>query len=1176
MMKIKRCFALLLCTVITLSFNFTAIPAFADNNPFDYELYNLNIFSNVCDITSSEIYEHDGKFYMNIEDIAALARFSLTTETENKQLFANEESTEAFALAQGVRTVYIQKETGWLRDDVYYICFSGSMSHFLTSEIMEGDSWRPKTVLSFLTIDSKYYYECVPLLTYLGAECKVSEFGGLIVTMPAYTIWEAIAPNMEKYWKDTNIKNQSAEEKEWNIRFDMANDMLGDIWSIPEKWGDDYNTGEYLEQALYEVFDVNIMGFDSVQKLIGEENKATNDNIEGLLNAADLTRDGAHSLADLSDKLLSDILEECDFIAEDSSKALDDALGDVADVEFAFILATIDSYNTIEHRMNYDEHTKNCFTDVLNDDVMEYLNEFWVNAKGLTRADFEQYKTEYEQYKAELEKDKSEFIDKYGFQPYFLMNSGLFDDIEFADVGFSPHWKNEALEISEILKDSEKIAEDVLWDKYTTAANETILEFGAEQALTKLVGGVPASFGMLSYSLMTDVALKDSFEASKSSIYSYCLSDMQYDILEPLTFVSMDVVFDDECKDVKKMEIMKDMIALYYRITIAFCQNNAKAIEEYGFGKTKREQAVAHYNQVAETLAVYLYMITNCTVSEIPDYNELSDSVITEEWMEQFRDTDTDAIINEVLENEQLYEDAFEMWFQDLDLDGVCEFIVDFGSCTEGYYLGNEKLVKITQQGDIHENIPSMDYLRLYYDSETESYGFHQEAGVTMWYTVNDVTYKDGTLTCQNIASRNVDDGSGEIQSSWYAGGKDISEAEYADVYNAYIQKLTEYSYTTDRIRWRDFNGLSEEEKYERLKKSYDAFAVGKKIGAFDEYLGESVGETTLPNSSVSDAKAHGTFANNLKWELSVDGILTITGQGDIPEYGREDAPWKSYSDIIYEIQIGNGITRIGGYAFAELKNLKKVVMATSVSSIGSGAFDKCESLYDVKFSENITRVGSEAFSDTAWYDNQPSGKMIYIGKVAYFYKSKRFINVTKISGESGSYISGYYDSVSNITIRNGTVSIADNAFEECPGLLSVNIPDTVTHIGTAAFSWCVELNSIVIPSSVTELGSGAFTCCTNLEEVSLSPGITKIAGAFYGCRNIKTLTIPNTVTTIEASSFTFCDSLENLYIPSSVTTIEDYAFYKCNSDMIIHCATGSYTETYANQKGYTYIADYQ
>ena len=813
MMKIKRCFTLLLCIVMTLSFSFVSMPASAEiSSPSDYKCYNLNIFSNVCDITSSEIYEHDSKFYMSIEDIAALARFSLNTEVG--------ESSEDFILTQGVRVIRIQKETGFLIDHAYYIHCSNSYEHIIE-----------ETNIPFLMIDSQYYYECVPLLTYLGAECRVSELGGLIVTMPAYTLWEAIAPNMEKYWRDTNITNQSVEEKQWSIRINVANDLLGDVWSIPEKWGDTYKTGEYLEQSLYEILDVNVMSFDSVQKLIGEENKATNDNVEALLTANETLFDTYGALKGLGDY----------------GKAFDafgETVSDVDSVNFSFVMATLDSFYTIDHRINYDEHTKNCFANVLNDDVMEYLNEYYVDSSGFTKTEVEE----------ELEK-LNEMFSFWNFRNF-----------TFADIGFSPHWKDEALEISKILNDSEKITEDVLWDKYTSAANEIIMKSGAETAIAMLtnigtesviggLGGTVAPFALLSYSLMTDVALKDSFDASKSDIYSYCLSDMQYDILEPLTFVSMDVVCDDECKDIKKMEIMKDMIALYYRITIAFSQNNAKAIEEYGFGKTKREQAVAHYNQVAETLAVYLYKITNCTVSEIPDYNELSDSIMTEEWMEQFAPEEKmdDDFINAVIDNESSWTPIFssdnaKFWFQDMNFDGQCELIVGGSSglndgC-EYYYVFSE------YEGGISGNQFGLgcyegdELIKLVKDKTTDEYLYlnfdvlNHEIDDNMVYQLNE--YRHMFLT--TIAQKSV---TGDTV-YWLDGDYEkISESKYVKLYNSCVQNLIEYDYTTDVIMFSDYKSMTRDEKYKRLRESYYAFEIGDEIGTLPlleevpEYTGD-------------------------------------------------------------------------------------------------------------------------------------------------------------------------------------------------------------------------------------------------------------------------------------------------------------------------------------------------
>ena len=58
--------------------------------------------------------------------------------------------------------------------------------------------------------------------------------------------------------------------------------------------------------------------------------------------------------------------------------------------------------------------------------------------------------------------------------------------------------------------------------------------------------------------------------------------------------------------------------------------------------------------------------------------------------------------------------------------------------------------------------------------------------------------------------------------------------------------------------------------------------------------------------------------------------------------------------------------------------------------------------------------------------------------------------------------------------------------FNECRGLTSITIPNSVTEICCDAFSWCRGLTSITIPNSVTSIGKNAFLWCTGLKEVTV------------------------------------------------------------------------------------------
>ncbi len=106
-------------------------------------------------------------------------------------------------------------------------------------------------------------------------------------------------------------------------------------------------------------------------------------------------------------------------------------------------------------------------------------------------------------------------------------------------------------------------------------------------------------------------------------------------------------------------------------------------------------------------------------------------------------------------------------------------------------------------------------------------------------------------------------------------------------------------------------------------------------------------------------------------------------------------------------------------------------------------------------------------------------------------------------------------------------VGIADYGFQDCTGVTSVTIPNSVKWIGKNAFQNCSGLNSIELPNSVTSIGDGAFLG-TSLRSVKLSDSLESIgAEAFKGCFNgAKTITIPKSCKHIGRSAFAYCNNL--------------------------------------------------
>lgn len=304
------------------------------------------------------------------------------------------------------------------------------------------------------------------------------------------------------------------------------------------------------------------------------------------------------------------------------------------------------------------------------------------------------------------------------------------------------------------------------------------------------------------------------------------------------------------------------------------------------------------------------------------------------------------------------------------------------------------------------------------------------------------------------------------------------------------------------------------------------------------------------------------------------------------------------------DISIGNSVEYISDYAFKNCSNLNSITIPGSVVSIGDRVFDGCNSLTNLVFDDsNMTlelgyssgkglfydcpletlyigrnldyyslqdygyspfygiytldtiSIGNQvsilkecALTNTGWYYNQPDG-ILYLDNCCIGYK--------------GSEPKG------DLSIKYGTRLIAENAFAECREITSVNIPGSVTSIGSYAFMGCFRLNSITISNNLTYIGVGVFDvtdwiylqpdgiiylgpyCLGHygaLTTLSIKEGTRLIAGgAFSSASSIKTINLPNSVTFIGESAFYNCDGLTYVDIPESVTVIGKSAFARCD-----------------------------
>ena len=276
-----------------------------------------------------------------------------------------------------------------------------------------------------------------------------------------------------------------------------------------------------------------------------------------------------------------------------------------------------------------------------------------------------------------------------------------------------------------------------------------------------------------------------------------------------------------------------------------------------------------------------------------------------------------------------------------------------------------------------------------------------------------------------------------------------------------------------------------------------------------------------------------GSCGENVIYTLDNDGVLTISGTGAMTDYSNYNSiPWYLSRSSIMKINIEDGITSIGRFAFYDCQSVTLVTIPDSVSIVGVAAFANCKALNLITIPDSVINIGRAAFSNTAYYNNANN----WVNDVLY---------ITNHLIEAKNTIYNHY------SVINGTKTIADNAFEYCSDLTTIFIPNSVINIGVMAFLDCKALTTVTFDqiSQLAIIGGWAFYNCTALTDINIPNSVLKIGeSAFRNCELLTSITIPAKVTTIEDNLFWDCSSLTSISMPDCITAIGNYAFNNCIS----------------------------
>ena len=244
---------------------------------------------------------------------------------------------------------------------------------------------------------------------------------------------------------------------------------------------------------------------------------------------------------------------------------------------------------------------------------------------------------------------------------------------------------------------------------------------------------------------------------------------------------------------------------------------------------------------------------------------------------------------------------------------------------------------------------------------------------------------------------------------------------------------------------------------------------------------------------------------------------LTITGTGDMYDYDdwQNMAPWRGdYREQIGEIELPEGLTRVGTEAFDACYNAHINSLPSTIQSIGSyafwslsywpsedlhlpdgltsieySAFRYCSGIKNLYLPASLTYIGDAAICGITDLENY------YVDEANPYFKidNEAVIEIAKnklVAATKNTVIPDYIEEI-------GSFAFYYSGAEEIP------IPESVVTIGSYAFSYS-QITKLVIPDKVTKIGYYAFYACKKLETVIIGKGVTKIESCpFYTSNNV-------------------------------------------------------------------------
>ena len=273
----------------------------------------------------------------------------------------------------------------------------------------------------------------------------------------------------------------------------------------------------------------------------------------------------------------------------------------------------------------------------------------------------------------------------------------------------------------------------------------------------------------------------------------------------------------------------------------------------------------------------------------------------------------------------------------------------------------------------------------------------------------------------------------------------------------------------------------------------------------------------------------------------------------------------KPVEGLATSVTIGPKVTKILDFMFGEAP-ITSITIPGTVTSMGRNAFSKCEKMQTVTFQP------SDTGTPLTFYGNNKEEAPFYQAKLQALVLNRKLVR----ANENTSFLFfAYHSELSSVTLGEQVDAIHDCMFSST-GISSIEIPSSVTSIGSYAIYNCQSLTSVTI-NGLVYIDDYAFMYDNNLESVNIIGGVTGIGlEAFCSCDALRTFTMNETQSRgeIKEMAFLACPALTAITIPGGITCIADFAFHECTSLSTITFKAGAEPLTIGFYDGKLFGAD--